>query len=288
MTINTIFKTTQFIDSLLKFEKLVSLNSSTIAKFFNNCKVFNINDDSSRVCKFKSIEKTIDRIFSTKKNNVNFFSKIDNDNLITRNNNVFFFSKTRIYFAQKRIKTISNEKIKNEINAFSKKKRRRYKKFTYFEKNNNYFVILYYFTISSYFAILNHIAISNYIANFRKNLFRICWIAFINYYDENFLINFDFIIIKKFVLFCQIYKRHTTILFHVFTIILFSYYIWKFENITKKTNYRINIFFRFRILNFSKIFHRYCFFLYLYRANRIFVNFSINIIFVRFRFNCNN
>ena len=171
-------------------------NSSIIAKFFNNCKIFNINDDSSRVCKFKSIEKTIDRIFSTKKNNVNFFSKIDNDNLITKNNNVFFFSKTRIYFAQKRIKTISNEKIKNEINAFSKKKRRRYKKFTYFEKNKNYF------TISNYFAILNHFAISNYFTNFRKNSFRICRITFINYHVENSLINFNFTIIKNFVLFC--------------------------------------------------------------------------------------
>ena len=74
---------------------------------------FNINNDVFRVCKFKSIEKTINRIFSTKKNNVNFFPKIDNDNFIT---------KIKKYFVQKQIKTILNKKIKNEINIFSKKK----------------------------------------------------------------------------------------------------------------------------------------------------------------------
>ena len=54
-----------------------------------------MNDDLFRVCNFKLIEKTINRIFSTKKNNVNFFLKIDNDNLKTKNNNAFFFRKQK-------------------------------------------------------------------------------------------------------------------------------------------------------------------------------------------------
>ena len=138
-----------------------------VFQFVNNCKIFSLT-----IAKFSiwtmihfvfansnRSKKWLIAFFPRKKNNVNFFSKIDNDNLITKNNNAFFFTKTKTHFVQKRIKTISNEKIKIEINVFSKKKRRRYKTNAYFETNENYFTI------------------------FRKNLFRICRNAFINYYD---------------------------------------------------------------------------------------------------------
>ena len=130
------------------------------------------------------------------------------------------------------------KKSKTKLMHSRKKKRRRYKKFTHFEKNKNHFIILNYFTISNHFAnssqfvILNHFAISNqfvilnYFTNFRKNLFRICRIAFINYYDKIFLINLDFIIIKNFVLFCQIYKQYTIIQFsRIYNNIIFALYL---------------------------------------------------------------
>ena len=176
--------------------------------------------------------------FPRKKNNVNFFSKIDNDNLITKNNNAFFFSKTKTYFAQKRIKTISNKKIENKINAFSKKKRRRYKKFTYFEKNENHFTISNQFTIS------------------RKNSFRTCCHASINYHDLNFLVDFNHKILKKFIRFCRVYKKFSQIQFSkIYYQTIFAFYCEIHEKHEKnESSYQYIFSFSSSSSKFSKIF----------------------------------
>ena len=148
----------------------------------------------------------------------------------------FFFSRTRTHFAQKRVKTISNKRIENEINVFSKKKRRRYKIFTYFEKNENYFTISNYLAISnqlvifSQLVILNHFAISNHFTISRKNLFRTCRHTSINYHDSKSLINYDFIIVEKFIEINEIYRNLSQTQFsRIFNQIILSLYLKIYE-----------------------------------------------------------
>ena len=223
-----------------------------------------------------------------------FFRKLITTILLRKTITHFFFRKQKHILLKNELKRFQIKKSKTKLMYFREKNDDDIKNSRNLKKNKNFFTILNHFTISNYLVILNQLvilnyfvilnqlvisnqfAISNHIANFRINLFRIRRIAFINYHNENFLINFDFIIIKKFVLFCQIYKQYTTIqvsrIYNDIIYVLYlktrkyyeknelSYqYIFSFSNFEFFENFSFIFFFVFIFSksNFYKFFDKY-------------------------------
>ena len=210
-------------------------------------------------------KKRLIAFFRRKKTTSIFFRKLITI-ILLRETITYFFLKTKTHFAQKRVKKISNEKIENEINVFSKRKRRRYKKFTHFEKNKNHFTISSHLAILNQLVISNHLAISNYFTISRKNLFRTCRHTSINYHDSKSLIDYDFTIIKKFVEINEIYRDLSQIQFsRIFNQIILLLYL-KIYEYHEKNESSYQYIFSFTSFEFSKNFLS-IFFLFVFISN---------------------
>ena len=82
-----------------------------------------------------------------KKTTLIFFRKLITTISLRETITYFFFRKREYILLKNELKRFQMRNSKTKSMHFREKKRRRYKKFTYFEKNANYFTILNHFVI---------------------------------------------------------------------------------------------------------------------------------------------